>query len=220
MSERIALEIERAGVPALFVAIAFSGLISCERAPADYNALRAENHRLKAQLERLSHSSEQSSKRGAEMEKAVELSIKDLWSQRFEDTRLRAKTNLDQKLLRVTGNIDSVHDRSVSLYGNATRFGRESLQVQLDDDYAANVQDGLAALTKGVPVTVQGRFVFESNWLTRAKFVDSKSGKQLSSSDLAELAVGIESNATGDPARHKQSSSESKTGVHVRSGSE
>ena len=118
----------------------------------------------------------------------LELSLKELWSQRFdEENKFGAKRNLQQRILRITGNVDTVRDRSLALFGNTTRFGRMKMEVQLEESYASSVQDGLAALQRGMLVTVQGKFVYESMWLTEAVFVDA-SGKQLSSSDLAALA--------------------------------
>ena len=194
--------------PLGLLAVMVSGLIACERVPADYEQLRAENERLKREVERLTHPFERLDRGSPDLTEVVELSLKELWSQRFEETKLRAKMNLDQKILRVTGNVETVRDRSLALYGNTTRFGRMKMEVQLEDGYAGQVQDGLAALHRGIPVTVQGKFVYESMWLTEATFVESASGKPLSSSDLAALA---ESAKSADQVEAR--SSESKVGA-------
>jgi hypothetical protein len=118
----------------------------------------------------------------------LDLSIAELWTQRFEDNQFRAKQRLDRKQIRVTGMIESVFERSVTIFGTGTRFGSVSILVQLDENYAGQIAEGLAALQKGATITVQGRFVYDKMWLQDAAIVERQTGKRLSSKDLVGMA--------------------------------
>ena len=118
----------------------------------------------------------------------LDLTIAELWAQRFEDNQFRAKQRLDQKQIRVTGTLDSVSDRTVTLFGTGARFGSISLLAQLDDAYIKQVMEGLAALQKGLEVTVQGRFLCDKMWLQDAAIIDRKTGKRLAAKELMALS--------------------------------
>lgn len=165
-------------------------LISCDRESAELTALREENERLKKAIEETRGTSATPTGEGAETLPAsdLDLSLAELWSQRFEDNQFRARQRLDQKQMRLTGLVESVSERSVTIFGSGTRFGSVSVLVQLDDAYIKQIVEGLGALQKGAPVTVQGRFLFDKMWLESAVFVDRGTGKRLVSKDLISIA--------------------------------
>lgn len=173
----------------LLFAFVISVTAGCNRESAQLSALREENERLKRALEQARSSAPplQAVDGGLAPKADLDLSIAELWSQRFEDTPFRAKQRLDQKLIRVTALVESVSDRNVTLSGTGTRFGSVNLLIQLDDAYIKQILDGLASLQKGAQVTVQGRFLFEKMWLDSAVFVDRKTGKLLLSKDLVDM---------------------------------
>lgn len=176
-------------IPSLLLSALLSCAFSaCHRNSAELQALREENERLKkALLEARGETvtAEAGAKSTAPAEEAdLDLSISELWTQRFGDTHFRAKQRLDQKQVRVTGMVESVTDRTVTLFGTGTRVGSVSLLVQLDEPYLKDIGEGLLELEKGALVTVQGRFVFDKMWLQDAGFVDRKTGKRLLSKEL------------------------------------
>jgi hypothetical protein len=172
-------------------------LAGCNQSSARIRALEAENEQLKAELEGVRKKLGDSSTISASKDANLDVSLKELWTQRFEDNQFRAKQRLDQKQIRVTGTIDGVTGRSVTLVDSGLRFGSISLLVQLDDDFLKQNFDTLASLQKGTELTVQGRFLFDKMWLDSAMFVDRKTGKPLTSKDLTNL--------TGDGAKPEES---------------
>ncbi len=172
------------------LALLVATVAGCDRNSAELAALREENERLRKALDQernvLPPKSEENS---AVVPKAdLDLPIAELWAQRFEDNQFRSKQRLDQKQIRVTGRVESVFERSVTIFGTGTRFGSVSLLAQLDEAYIAQISDGLAALQKGTAVTIQGRFVYDKMWLQEAVLVDRETGKRLVSQDLMTLA--------------------------------
>jgi acylphosphatase len=170
-----------------FLWLAASG---CNRESAQLSALREDNERLKKALEeaRSGTPASQETDSGSPAQADLDLSIAELWSQRFQEIQYRAKQRLDKKLIRVTGFVENVSDRSVTIFGTGTRFGSVSLVAQLEESYIRQIETGLVSLKKGATVTVQGRFLFDKMWLENAVFVDRGTGKRLVSEDLATAA--------------------------------
>ncbi len=159
----------------------------CNRDSAELNELRAENDRLKMALAQ-ARAAVVGMHDGNDTPVAdLDLSIADLWAQRFEDNQFRSKMRLDQKQIRVTGIVESVSERSVVIFGTGTRIGSVSLMAQLDEAYVTQVREGLAALQKGREITLQGRFVFEKMGLQDAAIIDRQTGWRLTSKDLANV---------------------------------
>ena len=172
---------------AFVLAILFLPMAGCDR--EKIHALEAENAELRAELaiEHKKHSGGENTSVAENV--TLDLSLKDLWSQRFEDsTEFRARQRLNQKEIRVTGLVQSVDEHSVTLFDTGARFGAVSLVAQVDDNFLTQNAEGLASLKKGATVTVQGRFAFDKMRLEGAVFVDRKSGKLLSSKDLISLS--------------------------------
>jgi hypothetical protein len=172
---------------------------SCDRNSAQIRSLEEENARLRKALEEArgggatAHSPVQG-------HADLDLTLKELWSQRFEDNQFRAKQRLDQKQVRVTGQLESVSDRSVTLFDTRTTFGSVTLLAQFDDAYIKEISEGLASLQKGMQLTVQGRFLFDKMSIDGAIFVDRATGKQLDSRDLARMEPNSEQSAKNDPS--------------------
>ena len=159
---------------------------SCDQNSAQLRSLQEENARLRKALEEARGvvSTDHSPVRG---KADLDLTLKELWSQRFEEIQFRAKQRLDQKQVRVTGQVDSVSERSVTLFTTGTSFGLVTLAAQFDESYVNQVREGLASLQKGTPLTVQGRFLFDKMSIDGAVFVDRSTGRQLDSHDLTRL---------------------------------
>lgn len=165
----------------------FCALFSSCRPDADQiRALQDENARLKKALEE-ARGQVKTGLPSAPAQADLNLTLKELWSQRFEDNQFRAKQRLDQKQLRVTGLLESVSDHSVTLFATGTPFGSVSLLAQLEDNYIKQISDGLANLEKGAQVTLQGRFLFDKMTLDGAVFVDRGTGKPLDSRELTSI---------------------------------
>jgi hypothetical protein len=187
----------------LLVAASLTLLVGgCDRQSLQLSELREENQRLKKALEqaRSTVSAPQEVEASLLSNVDLDLTIVELWSQRFEDNQFRAKQRLEQKQIRVTGLVESVSERSVTIYGSGTRFGSVSLVAQLDEAYIKQIAEGLASLRKGVSVTVQGRFLFDKMWLDSATFVDRVTGKRLASKDLAGVSAPEEPVPRPNPA--------------------
>lgn len=162
-------------------------LTGCDRSAARIQALEAENELLKADIESLRKKLGEVNTPVTAKETNLDVTLKDLWKQRFEDNQFRAKQRLDRKEIRVTGTIDSITGRSVTLIDTSARLGAISLLAQLDDDFLKQNFETLASLQKGLELTVQGRFLFDKMWLENAIFVDRKTGKPLTNKDLTNL---------------------------------
>jgi hypothetical protein len=165
-------------------------LSACDRSLARVRELEAENKRLKEAIEAMRAKLTGEAireERAPSKAPDLKLSIDELWTQRFEDNRFRAKQRLDGKKIRISGQVDSVSSRSLTLFGKMTRFGNVSLMVQLDEQEAARVQDRLAQLESGAEVVVEGRFLFDRMWLVDAKFIDPDAAK---GGDAAAVAGG------------------------------
>jgi signal transduction protein with GAF and PtsI domain len=162
-------------------------LSGCNDESAELRDLRAENDRLKMALAQ-AQATAAGMHDGSDTPAAdLDLAVADLWSQRFEDNQFRSKQRLDQKQIRVTGIVESVLERSVVIFGTGTRLGSVSMVAQLDDEYVAQVADGLAALHKGTEITLQGRFIYEKMGLQDAVIIDRQTGWRLTSKDLANF---------------------------------
>ncbi len=123
----------------------------------------------------------------------LDLTINELWTQRSEDNRYRAKQRLDAKLMRVTGSVEDISERSCSITGARSPIGPVNLTVNLSDSYAIKIQAGLVFVERGTQVSAQGRFSFDKMSLSDAVFVDRSTGRILLSDDLKELS------RAGDP---------------------
>ena len=176
----------------LLLILALAGCSGCRRTETEYQKLVAENQYLKSEVERLN-------RRGAD-EKAppqagdtggtapdLDITLVDLWSQRFDDNNFRAKQRLSNKIIRLTGNVDAVAADAVALAGDSKTFGHVKIGISLTSGYAIRIKDGLAALERGTTVTVQGKFLYDRMNLTEALFVDQKTGRALYSDDLLAL---------------------------------
>jgi hypothetical protein len=159
-------------------------LAGCDRQSARIRALEAENEQLKQALKAEHGESHDQATPRADTTADLDLSLTELWTQRFEDNQFRAKQRLDQKQIRVTGMIQAVSERSVTLFDTGARLGAISLDAQIDGSFLRQNMDGLASLQKGAKVTLQGRFLFDKMRLENAVFVERASGKLLSSKDL------------------------------------
>jgi hypothetical protein len=169
--------------------LALAALSGCGRSEAEYQKVLVENQQLKAELEKSSRlgGGKGASEAGARPDAPdLDLAINELLAQRFDDTDFRARNRLADKIIRVTGSVESVLATSVILYGNSKRFGTARMTINLNGPYAVRVKAGLVSLEKGAAVTVQGKFVFDRLWLNDAVFVD-KAGRTLFSDELSAL---------------------------------
>jgi hypothetical protein len=178
--------VSRSGL-ALWLTISCLLMAGCDR--EKIQTLEAENAELRAELAITQKKLTEGANTSVAENVTLDLTLKDLWSQRFEDTtEFRARQRLSQKEIRVTGLVESVDERSVKLFDTGARYGAVSLVAQVDDNFLSQNAEGLAALKKGTLVTVQGRFAFDKMRLEGAVFVDRKTGKLLSSKDLVSLS--------------------------------
>ncbi len=162
----------------------------CDPHANEMAALKVENEHLRTEIANLRRKAS-----GAKDEEPVSgkpdliLGINELWTQRFEDNEFRAKQRLAGKTLRVTGVLDGISGDNLSLYGvGKARSAR--IGVNLEKSYAMKVQGGLAALEKGVTLTVQGKFAYDRMELNDSVVVDKASGAQLTSEQLQTVGLG------------------------------
>lgn len=165
----------------LAIAAAVAG---CDRNAAEMAQLKADNEHLRTELANL----RRKMAGGGDAEPAtgkpdLTLPINDLWTQRFEDNEFRARQRLSDKALRVTGLLDGVSGETVSLYG-VGKARNVRMNVNLERSYAANIQNGLAALEKGVTITVQGKFIYDRMELSDATIVNQTTGAPLTTDQL------------------------------------
>ena len=177
-------------VCALFFAASAAVLTGCGPKEPDYQKVLQENERLRAELAKGGKETAPSGKKAGAIVAVPDLDvdINTLWTQRFDDNEFRSRQRLSGKTIRVTGAVDSVSDGSLSLLGNSKRFGSVRMTVNFTPVYAARSRKGLASLERGLPVTVQGSFIYERTCLSDAVIVDRKSGRELSSDEIAESA--------------------------------
>jgi len=181
----------RIGLLAGLASVVSLSLVGCNRDSEKVRALQAENERLSKALAAIQAGSVGAGRENlaSDGKADLNLSITQLWKQRFEDDNpFRARQRLDQKRIRVTGDVSNISERTVTLSGTGTRLGSVNLHAQLDDAFLKQFMNALASLQKGMSVTIQGRFVFDKMTLEDAIFVDPISGKPLTSSDFAELS--------------------------------
>jgi hypothetical protein len=177
-------------IPRAAAILALAALSGCGRSEAEYQKLLVENQQLKAELEKSSRlgGGKGAGEAGARADAPdLDLAINELLAQRFDDTEFRARNRLADKIIRVTGSVESVLATSVILYGTSKRFGTARLTINLNGPYAGRVKAGLVSLEKGAAVTVQGRFVYDRMWLNDAVFVDKATGRTLFSDELSAL---------------------------------
>jgi hypothetical protein len=196
---RIPAMLKRNVSTTLAVFFAATLLSACGRSEKEYQKLVEENARLKAQLERLAGSGNKELATPSDAPE-LNLSMAELWDKRFEDINdFRARKLLSNKTIRIAGQVESVTDDSVSIYGSSKRFGTIRMTINLMPGYAVRVRGGLALLEKGATVFVQGRFAYERMGVDDAVFVNPETGKTLYSDNLAVAGSGGTS-STGVPS--------------------
>jgi hypothetical protein len=149
--------------------------------------LEAENELLKVDIESLRKKLGEANNPTAAKDANLDLSLRELGTQRFDDNKFRAKQRLDRKEIRVTGKLDVIRDRSILLFDNTAGLNPLTVQVQLDDDFLKQSAETMGALQPGMELTAQGRFLFDKMWLENAALVDRKTGKPLTIKDVANL---------------------------------
>ena len=165
-------------------------LSACGRSEKEYQKLVEENARLKAHLEKLTGSGDKDPATPSDAPE-LNLSMAELWDKRFEEINdFRAQKLLANKTIRMRGQVESVTDDSISIYGSSKRFGTIRMTVKLVPGYALRVRNGLALLEKAATVTVQGKFEYERMGINDAVFVDPETGKALYSDKLAVAQNG------------------------------
>ena len=172
---------------ALAVASALSG---CDQNAAELATLKAENEHLRTEIASLRRKASGVKEPEVNSGKPdMILGMNELWSQRFESNEFRAKQMLSDKLLRVTGILDAISSRDISIYGlgNARNV---RVVVNLEKGYASQIQEGLAVLEKGVTITVQGKFAYDRMELNEATIVDKATGTVLTSEQLQSFGQG------------------------------
>jgi hypothetical protein len=176
---------------------------SCGRSEAEYQKILAENQRLKAELATLTPPASQTVAAGEAPSPAPEpdldVTIDELWAQRFDDNEFRSRQRLAGKTIRVAGLVDSVSDDSILLLGTTERFGNVRMKVNLNSTYLGRTRAGIASLEGGLPVTVQGTFLYDRTWLTDAVVVDRNTGQTLSSSEILSLISRARAGAPVSP---------------------
>lgn len=171
--------------------LALAILPGCRRTEAEYQKLLEENLHLRGEVERLSRlesGEKPEAKKGDNPD--LTLAVVDLWSQRFDDNEFRAKQRLSNKIVRLSGAVESVAADAVAIGGVSKRFGNVRIAANLTNGYAIRIREGLAALERGTKVTVQGKFLYDRMALSEALFVDTATGRTLYSDDLLALAAG------------------------------
>lgn len=174
-------------VIALALAVAMSG---CDRNAAQLTTLKEENKRLRTEIANLRRkvSGEKESEPTTGKPDMI-LGMNELWSQRFEGNEIRAKQVLADKLLRVTGVLDAVSDRSISIYGLG-KARNVRVIVNFEKGYASRIQEGLAVLEQGATITVQGRFAYNRMELNDATIVDKYTGALVTAEQLQTVGLG------------------------------
>ena len=170
-----------------FVAFAafFTG---CDPHSAEMAALKAENDRLRAELANLRGKSNGTIAELTGGKLDLILEFNDLWNQRFEDNEFRARQRLSDKVLRVTGILDGISGENLLLYG----LGKPKnvrISVNLEKGYASKIKDGLAALERGVTLTVQGRFAYDRMELNDSMIVDKVSGAPQGTEEIQSIGL-------------------------------
>ena len=164
-------------------------LPGCDRSAPQVAALKAENEKLKAELAQLKPKPNGTKEGASQPGKAdLVLDINELWSQRFEDNEFRAKQRLSGKTIRVTGLVEGVNGHTISVFGAGKVSRSVRLSVSLESTHATKMQEGLASLETGAPVTVQGKFAFDRMGLDDSLFVDKATGRTLSADEVLALA--------------------------------
>ena len=184
----------------VFAALSVASVVTaCDRNAAELASLKVDNERLRAELANLRRKGGGEKDSESATGKADQvLNVNELWSQRFEDSGFRARQKLSDKTLRVTGILDGVAQDSLSIYGVGVARNAQ-VTVNLDKNYAARIQAGLAALEKGVTITVQGKFMFDRMELKDATVVDKISGVPLTTKELQEFTPAVPAAAPGTP---------------------
>ena len=170
-----------------FVAFAafFTG---CDPHSAEMAALKAENDRLRAELANLRGKSNGTIAELTGGKPDLILEFNDLWNQRFEDNEFRARQRLSDKVLRVTGILDGISGENLLLYG----LGKPKnvrISVNLEKGYASKIKDGLAALERGVTLTVQGIFAYDRMELNDSMIVDKVSGAPQGTEEIQSIGL-------------------------------
>lgn len=160
------------------VVLLAGGMTACDRSAARVRKLEHENERLRAELRELKEGSPARPDKLGHSEPApdradLDVTIDELWAQRFEDNKFRAKQRLDGKRIRVTGAVSGVSAGSFSLLGRNTRFGTVEMKVQMADRQSPELHRRMAELETGTEVTVEGNFLFDRMWLVEAAFVNT-----------------------------------------------
>jgi hypothetical protein len=170
-------------------------LSACGHSEKEYQKLVEENARLKVQLEKFAVPAGKDPAKPSDGPD-LNLTMAELWDKRFEDINdFRATKLLSNKTMRISGQVESVTDDSVSIYGSSKRFGTIRMTIKLMPGYAGRVRNGLALLEKGATVSVQGKFVYERMGIEDAVFVDPKTGRTLYTENLA--IAGAEGTPSG-----------------------
>ena len=159
----------------------------CDRNAAELAALKADNDRLRAEIANLRQQAGGVKKAETVPGKPdMILGFNDLYQQRFDDNEFRARQRLSGKTLRVTGLMDGMSGESLTIYG-VGKSRNVRMTVNLERSHAARIQDGLAALEKGVTLTVQGKFGFDRMELLEATIVENTSGNPMTTEQLQSL---------------------------------
>ena len=168
-----------------FVAFAafFTG---CDPQSAEMAALKAENDRLRAELANLRGKPIGTISESTGGKPDLILEFNELWNQRFEDNEFRARQRLADKVLRVTGILDGISRENLLLYGLG-RSKNVRISVNLEKAYASKIQDGLAALERGVTLTVQGRFAYDRMELNDSMIVDKATGAPQGTEEIQSI---------------------------------
>jgi hypothetical protein len=179
----------------LLLLAALTVLAGCRRTEAEYQKLVEENRFLKGEIERLTRKGAPEEREAAKNGEAgqgapdLTLTVVDLYSQRADSNPFRARQRLSNKIIRLTGAVDSVDAGSVTLGGVSKHYGPVRLGVSLTTGYAARIREGLMGLERGTIVTAQGKFIYERMILNDALFVDGPTGRTLYSDDLLALSA-------------------------------
>lgn len=159
----------------------------CDQKAGEIAALKAENDRLRNEIATL-----RGEPGGVKKPETVPgkpdmtLAFNDLYMQRFDDNEFRARQRLAGKTLRVTGIMDGMSGESLTIYGLG-KSRNVHMTVILEKSYAPKIQNGLAALEKGVTLTVQGKFGFDRMELLDATIMDNASGIPMTTEQLQAL---------------------------------
>jgi hypothetical protein len=186
-------------LPVFLLAFASLFISACERNAAELGQLRAENQALKIEIENLKREVDGGKSPEESTTPVLDLTIDELWTQRFEDSRFRAKQRLDGKTIRLTATVERVDEQSISLTGRTARVGSINVLAKLNPAYARRIHEQLANVERGQEVTMQGSFQFDKMWLEDATFVERSSGKEKVPNPISPTATP----ADGGPAPAK-----------------